>query len=165
MLNGALAGLVSITASCAFVDPWAAVIIGIVGGAIVYFSMKFFDAVKVDDPVFVLSVHGVAGVWGTLSTGLFATPALAELNGGSAGLFYGGGLSQLGVQTLGVVTVGIFAFVVSYVLLLIIKAVTGGLRVSEEQEIVGLDLSEHGSYGYPEMLPNNGDGSTVAPKS
>ena len=154
MLNGALAGLVAITASCAFVAPWAAVIIGIVGGLIVFFSMKFFDKARIDDPIFALSVHGVAGVWGTLSTGFFATPELAEMNGGSAGLFYGGGLGQLGVQTLSVVAVGAFAFVVSYILLLITKALIGGLRVSEEEEIVGLDLSEHGSYGYPESMPS-----------
>ncbi|KHF38792.1 ammonium transporter [Halalkalibacter okhensis] len=155
MLNGALAGLVAITASCAFVAPWAAVIIGIVGGLIVFFSMKFFDKARIDDPIFALSVHGVAGVWGTISTGFFATPELAAMNGGSAGLFYGGGLSQLGVQVLSVVACGAFAFIASYILLLVTKAVCGGLRVSEEEEIVGLDLSEHGSYGYPESMPGN----------
>ncbi|MDV2684595.1 ammonium transporter [Alkalihalophilus lindianensis] len=153
MLNGALAGLVAITASCAFVAPWAAVIIGIIGGLIVFFSMKLFDKAKIDDPIFALSVHGVAGVWGTISTGFFATPQLAELNGGSAGLFYGGGFAQLGVQTLSVVACGAFAFIASYVLLLVTKAIVGGLRVSEEEEILGLDLSEHGSYGYPESMP------------
>jgi Amt family ammonium transporter len=155
MLNGALAGLVAITASCAFVAPWAAVIIGIIGGLIVFFSMKFFDKARIDDPIFALSVHGVAGVWGTISTGFFATPELAEMVGGRAGLFYGGGFAQLGVQTLSVVAVAAFAFVVSYILLLVTKAVVGGLRVSEEEEIVGLDLSEHGSYGYPESMPSN----------
>ncbi|WP_368503029.1 ammonium transporter [Alkalihalophilus sp. As8PL] len=153
MLNGALAGLVAITASCAFVAPWAAVIIGIIGGLIVFFSMKLFDKAKIDDPIFALSVHGVAGVWGTISTGFFATPQLAELNGGSAGLFYGGGFAQLGVQTLSVIACGAFAFIASYVLLLVTKAIVGGLRVSEEEEILGLDLSEHGSYGYPESMP------------
>lgn len=154
-LNGALAGLVAITASCAFVAPWAAVVIGIVGGLIVYFSMKFFDKAKIDDPIFALSVHGVAGVWGTLSTGFFATPELAEMNGGQAGLFYGGGFAQLGVQTLSVVACGVFAFIASYVLLLVCKSVLGGLRVTEEEEIIGLDLSEHGSYGYPESMPGS----------
>ncbi|WP_227936970.1 ammonium transporter [Alkalihalobacillus deserti] len=152
-LNGALAGLVAITASCAFVEPWAAVVIGIVGGLIVFFSMKFFDKAKIDDPIFALSVHGTVGIWGTLSNGLFATPELAYT--GSAGLFYGGGFTQLGVQLLGVVAVAAFAFVASYILLLITKAILGGLRVSEEEEIVGLDLSEHGSYGYPESMPGN----------
>ncbi len=153
MLNGALAGLVAITASCAFVAPWAAVVIGIIGGLIVFFSMKFFDKARIDDPIFALSVHGVAGVWGTVSTGFFATPELAAMNGGSAGLFYGGGFGQLGVQILSVVVCGAFAFLASYILLLITKAIVGSLRVSEEEEIVGLDLSEHGSYGYPESMP------------
>jgi Amt family ammonium transporter len=153
MLNGALAGLVAITASCAFVDPWAAVVIGAIGGFIVVFSMKMFDKAKIDDPIFALSVHGVAGIWGTISTGFFATPELAEMNGGLAGLFYGGGVQQLGVQVLGVVSAGLYAFVASFILLLIIKGIVNGLRVTEEEEIIGLDISEHGSYGYPELTP------------
>ncbi|WP_062746523.1 ammonium transporter [Shouchella tritolerans] len=152
-LNGTLAGLVAITASCAFVAPWAAVLIGIVGGLIVVVSMNMFDKLKIDDPIFALSVHGVAGVWGTLSNGLFATPELAEMNGGLPGLFYGGGFEQLGVQLLSVVVCGVFAFVASYVLLLMTKGLLGGnLRVTEEEEILGLDMSEHGSYGYPETV-------------
>lgn len=152
MLNGALAGLVAITASCAFVAPWAAVLIGTVGGLIVFLSMKFFDRAKVDDPIFALSVHGVAGVWGTLSTGFFATPALAEMNGGLPGLFYGGGFTQLGVQSIGVLASGIYAFIVSFIILYVMKRVMNGIRVSEEEEILGLDISEHGSYGYPENI-------------
>lgn len=152
MLNGVLAGLVAITASCAFVDPWAAVIIGLIGGIIVYFSMKLFDKLKIDDPIFALSVHGVAGVWGTLSNGFFATPALAEMNGGLPGLFYGGGFAQLGVQVIGVTVSGLYAFIVSFILLIIMKALMGNLRVTKEQEMQGLDLSEHGTYGYPEHL-------------
>ncbi|MGO4890031.1 ammonium transporter [Anaerobacillus sp. MEB173] len=155
MLNGALAGLVAITASCAFVAPWAAVIIGLIGGLIVFFSMKFFDKAKIDDPIFALSVHGVAGVWGTLSTGFFATPELAAMNGGLPGLFYGGGITQLGVQSIGVVASGIYAFVVSFIILLGMKAVMNGIRVTEEEEVIGLDLSEHGSYGYPESMPTH----------
>ncbi|AST95823.1 ammonium transporter [Niallia circulans] len=152
-LNGTLAGLVAITASCAFVAPWAAVLIGVIGGLIVVVSMNMFDKLKIDDPIFALSVHGVAGVWGTLSNGLFATPELAEMNGGLPGLFYGGGFEQLGVQLLSVVVCGVFAFVASYVLLLITKGLLGGnLRVTEEEEILGLDMSEHGSYGYPETV-------------
>lgn len=152
MLNGALAGLVAITASCAFVAPWAAVVIGIIGGLLVYAAMKFFDKVKIDDPIFALSVHGAAGVWGTLSTGFFATPELAAMNGGLPGLFYGGGLTQLGVQSIGVVSSGVYAFVISFVILLVMKAVMNGIRVTEEEEIIGLDMSEHGSYGYPESM-------------
>lgn len=158
MLNGALAGLVAITASCAFVEPWAAVIIGLIAGGAMYFTMKFFDKVKIDDPVGVLSVHGVAGILGTLSTGFFATSELAEKVGvGEAGLFYGGGFGQLWVQIYGVVTSGVFAFVVSFAALWVIKKAVG-LRVSEEEEIIGLDLSEHGSYGYPEQMKKSGTG-------
>ncbi|WP_449539796.1 ammonium transporter [Ferdinandcohnia sp. Marseille-Q9671] len=150
MLNGALAGLVAITASCAFVDTWAAVVIGLIAGILVFYSAKFFEKRKIDDPIFALSVHGVAGVWGTISTGFFATPELATV--GQAGLFYGGGFSQLGVQILGVATSGIFAFVVSFVILAVLKKIMGGLRVTEEEEVMGLDISEHGSYGYPEVF-------------
>ncbi|RUL56877.1 MULTISPECIES: ammonium transporter [Lysinibacillus] len=152
-LNGALAGLVAITASCGFVAPWAAVIIGLVGGLMVVFSMKLFDGLKLDDPIAALSVHGTVGVWGTLSNGLFALPALStDIDWGQAGLFYGGGWEQLGVQTLGVVASGIYAFVVSFIILKVMDKVMGGLRVTEEEEIMGLDISEHGSYGYPEQM-------------
>ncbi|MEK5270070.1 ammonium transporter [Aeribacillus sp. FSL K6-8394] len=153
MLNGALAGLVAITASCAFVDTWAAVVIGLIAGILVYFSMKFFDKVKIDDPIYCLSVHGVAGVWGTLSTGFFATPELATI--GNPGLFYGGGFTQLGIQALGVFTSGLYAFVVSFVILAVMKKLLNGLRVTEEEEMIGLDLSEHGVYGYPEAFESN----------
>ncbi len=162
MLNGALAGLVAITASCAFVEPWAAVVIGLVAGGLMYFTMKFFDKVKVDDPVGVLSVHGVAGIIGTISTGFFATGELAEKVGvGKAGLFYGGGVDQLVVQVYGVLTSGAFAFVVSFAALWLIKKAIG-LRVTEEEEVIGLDLSEHGSYGYPEQMKKAGSGYNVA---
>ncbi|HWL26301.1 MAG TPA: ammonium transporter [Ureibacillus sp.] len=151
-LNGALAGLVAITASCGFVEPWAAVVIGIVGGVMVVFSMKLFDKLKIDDPIAALSVHGTVGVWGTLSNGLFAVPDLSVgADWGKPGLFYGGGFEQLGVQALGVVASGAFAFVVSFIVLKVLDMVIG-LRVSEEEEIMGLDISEHGSYGYPEQM-------------
>ncbi|MGG3468275.1 ammonium transporter [Neobacillus pocheonensis] len=150
MLNGALAGLVAITASCAFVDTWAAVVIGFIAGILVFYSIRFFENRKIDDPIAALSVHGAAGVWGTLSTGFFATKKLATV--GQPGLFYGGGLHQLGVQAIGVLACGAFAFIVSFILLSIMKAVMNGLRVTEEEEIIGLDLSEHGSYGYPELV-------------
>ncbi|MGE8203475.1 ammonium transporter [Heyndrickxia sp. NPDC080065] len=150
ILNGALAGLVAITASCAFVTTWASVVIGFVAGILVFYSMRFFDKRKIDDPIYALSVHGTAGVWGTLSTGFFATKELATV--GSPGLFYGGGFHQLGVQFIGVFVSGLYAFVVSFVILYVMKKLMNGLRVSEEEEIVGLDLSEHGSYGYPEII-------------
>ncbi|MDZ5470460.1 ammonium transporter [Bacillus sp. 31A1R] len=150
MLNGGLAGLVAITASCAFVDTWAAVVIGFVAGLLVFYSVRFFEKRKIDDPIYALSVHGAAGIWGTLSTGFFATPELATV--GLPGLFYGGGLTQLGVQAMGVAVSGMYAFVVSFVILVITKKVLSGLRVSEEEETMGLDISEHGSYGYPEVF-------------
>ncbi|WP_325176762.1 ammonium transporter [Paenibacillus alkalitolerans] len=156
MLNGSLAGLVAITASCAFVEPWAAVVIGLVAGLLVYGSMKFFEKMKIDDPIYALSVHGAAGIWGTLSNGIFASPELVEKVGiGEAGLIYTGSLNQLWVQFYGVASSGLYAFVVSFILLAIIKAVIG-LRVTEEQEIIGLDLSEHGAYGYPEHMSKQG---------
>lgn len=150
ILNGALAGLVAITASCAFVDVWASVVIGFIAGMIVFFSCRFFEKRKIDDPIFALSVHGTAGVWGTLSNGLFATPELATT--GQAGLFYGGGLHQLWVQFMGVAVCGTFAFAVSFTILWVMKKIMGSIRVSEEEEMMGLDISEHGSYGYPEHM-------------
>ncbi len=157
-LNGALAGLVAITAPAGFVDPWAAVVIGLVGGVIVIFSMKLFDRARIDDPIFALSVHGTVGVWGTLANGLFAVPAFStDIGWGQAGLFYGGGFTQLGVQALGVVTSGLYAFVVAFIILKVMDKVMGGIRVTEEEEILGLDISEHGGYGYPENLPNPQD--------
>jgi ammonium transporter, Amt family len=150
MLNGALAGLVAITASCAFVDTWAAVVIGFIAGLLVFTSIRFFENRKIDDPIFALSVHGTAGVWGTLSTGLFATKELATV--GKPGLFYGGGFEQLGVQALGVFACATYAFIVAFVILSIMKKFMKGIRVTHEEEMIGLDMSEHGSYGYPELV-------------
>ncbi|WHY78604.1 ammonium transporter [Neobacillus sp. WH10] len=150
MLNGALAGLVAITASCAFVETWAAVLIGFIAGILVFYSIRFFEKIKIDDPIAALSVHGTAGVWGTLSTGFFATKELATV--GKPGLFYGGGFHQLGVQAIGVITCAAFAFIVSFIILAVMKKGMNGLRVTEEEEIIGLDMSEHGSYGYPELV-------------
>ncbi|BBH19322.1 ammonium transporter [Paenibacillus baekrokdamisoli] len=151
-LNGALAGLVAITATCAFVDPWAAVVIGLVAGVLVFFSSKFFEKVKVDDPIFALSVHGTAGIWGTLANGIFATDLLAKkLNVGQGGLIDTGNWHQLWVQFESVVVCGGYTLAASFLLLGIMKLVMG-LRVTEEQEIIGLDLSEHGTYGYPEQM-------------
>lgn len=157
MLNGVLAALVAITASSAFVHPWAAVVIGAIAGIVMVFSVLFFDrVVKIDDPVGAFSVHGVAGIWGTLSTGFFAAPDLVEKVGvGKAGLFYGGGWGQFIVQLEGVAAAFAFVFVASFIVLYAIKK-TVGLRISKEEEIVGLDISEHGQSGYPEHLPYGG---------
>ncbi|HZG14032.1 MAG TPA: ammonium transporter [Candidatus Bathyarchaeia archaeon] len=158
MLNGVLAALVAITASCAYVDPWAAVVIGAVSGILTFYTSIYFDRRGIDDPVFAFSVHGIAGVWGTLSTGLFATPELVEkVAVGSPGLFYGGGLHQLGVQALGLAGTIVYVLAVSFIVLGLMK-VTMGLRVTEEEEVVGLDISEHGGYGYPELLHENKKG-------
>ncbi|NKI20000.1 ammonium transporter [Paenibacillus dendritiformis] len=152
ILNGTLAGLVAITASCAFVEPWAAVLIGLAAGVLVFYSAKLFDKLRIDDPVYALSVHGMAGIWGTLSNGIFATTELAAKVGvGTGGLLDTGSLRQLGVQAYGIAAAGAFAFLASYVLLYGIKQISG-LRVREDEEVMGLDLSEHGEYGYPEQM-------------
>ena len=149
--NGAIAGLVGITAPSGYVEFWAAPIIGAVAGVIVVVGVLAIEKV-LDDPVGALSAHGLAGIWGTLACGLFTSERLATLNGvGSAGLFQGGGLEQLGDQALGVVVAFACVFAVSYLVFGLIKA-TIGLRVSAEQEEAGLDIVEHGMYGYPEQF-------------
>ncbi|WP_458119355.1 ammonium transporter [Paenibacillus sp. Z6-24] len=157
MLNGVLAALVAITGSCAFVDVWASVVIGLVAGVVTFFTAQWFEKAGIDDPIYAFSVHGIAGMWGAISTGLFATPELVEQTGvGSPGLFYGGGFHQLGVQLLGMVGTLAFVLVLSLIILGIMKA-AGGIRVTEEEEMMGLDISEHGSYGYPEQMKALGE--------
>jgi Amt family ammonium transporter len=155
--NGAIAGLVAITAPCAYVDDWAACVIGLVAGALMVATVIAVDRIRVDDPIGAIAGHGMGGIWGTLSCGLFATKALAETNGvGRPGLFYGGGLHQLGVQALGIACVAAFVFAASAAAFYLCKR-TIGLRVSERQELEGLDLHEHGMWGYPEQfLPGYG---------
>jgi Amt family ammonium transporter len=151
MLNGAIGALVAITAACAFVAPWAAIIIGLVAGAIVVLGVLLVEKVGIDDPVGALAAHGMAGVWGTLALGFLTVPKLAEsLDWGQGGLFYGGGLHQLGIQALGLVTVGAFTFTLSFGILWVMK-VTVGIRAEPEVEAAGLDVSEHGMWGYPEF--------------
>ncbi|HEY8526770.1 MAG TPA: ammonium transporter [Acidimicrobiales bacterium] len=160
--NGLLAGLVSITAPCGTVETWAAVLIGAIGGLIVVFAVKFFDRIKIDDPVGAISVHGVCGTWGTLSIGLFARYDDAFLGREDAGLFYGGGFNQLGTQLTMVVAHFVFVAVTAGLLFLAIKA-TIGLRVTEEEEIEGLDVLEHGSPGYaPDVAVSSGTTTTPA---
>lgn len=144
-VNGALAGLVAITAPCAFVTVPAALLIGLIAGIIVVPAVVCFDRLHIDDPVGALSVHLVNGIWGTLSIGLFATSAAP--GGGPDGLFYGGGISSLVAQFIGVAAVGAFTFFGSLIVWYIIKAVLG-LRVSPEEEAAGLDLSEMGMEAY-----------------
>jgi ammonium transporter, Amt family len=173
--NGAIAALVAITAPSGYVVPWAAVVIGAVAGVIVVLGVYAIDK-YIDDPVGALSAHGLAGIWGTLSCGLFTHPQLAAYNAvGRGGLFYTGSFAQLGAQALGVVVVFAFVFAVSYATFWVIKK-TYGLRVSAEEEDAGLDISEHGMYGYPEQfipepelvaygakLPSGGTGAATRP--
>lgn len=155
--NGAVAGLVAVTAPSGFVEFWAAPIIGLVAGVLVVVSVLAIDRV-LDDPVGALSAHGIAGIWGTLSCGLFASPRLIEDAGlpGQAGLVYSGSLEQLGVQAIGVAIAFTVVFVLSYLTFGVIKA-TVGLRVTPDEERDGLDLVEHGMYGYPEQFIASGD--------
>jgi len=145
--NGALAGLVSITAPVGTVTPVFALVIGLVGGVIVVFSVLAFDKIKIDDPVGAISVHGTCGIWGTLSIGLFAKYDDAFLGREDAGLIYGGGLDQLIMQLVMVLIVIAWVGITSFILFGALKA-TLGLRVSEEEEVMGLDVAEHGSAGY-----------------
>jgi Amt family ammonium transporter len=145
--NGLLAGLVSITAPCGAVETWAAVVIGGVGGILVVFAVKLFDRMRVDDPVGAISVHGVCGTWGTLSIGLFAAFDDAFLGREDAGLLYGGGFDQLVTQVLFVLAHFVFVAVTTGLLFLAIRS-TIGLRVSEDEELEGLDVLEHGAPGY-----------------
>ena len=149
-VNGALAGLVAITAPCAFVNPIPSVIIGIIAGVLVVFSVLFFDKIHMDDPVGALSVHLTNGIWGTLAVGLFAEASLGGTN--VNGLFYGGGVGLLANQFVGVVAVGTFTFVLTLIVWTIIKA-TLGLRVEPETETIGLDISEMGMEAYPNENP------------
>ncbi len=143
-LNGALAGLVGITAGCAVVSPAGAIIIGLISGVLVVASVELLDKkLHIDDPVGAVSVHGVCGAWGTAAVGLFATGA----SGGITGLFYGGGLAQLGVQLIGIAAVFVWVTLTASLLFLAIKGIVG-LRVSESAELAGLDIEEHGVESY-----------------
>ena len=140
-----------VTAACGFVAPWAAILIGFVAGAIAVVGVLFVERIGIDDPIGAVAVHGMAGVWGTLATGIFAVPALAEnLATGTGGLWYTGSFDQLGTQALGLVAVGAFTFTASFAALWLMKA-TFGIRVDHEVETAGLDVSEHGMWGYPEF--------------
>tara|TARA_R100000027_G_scaffold61554_5_gene53010 strand:+ start:18008 stop:19333 length:1326 start_codon:yes stop_codon:yes gene_type:complete len=148
-LNGCIAGLVSITASCASVTIIGAMFVGLIGGVLAVFSVIFIERVlRVDDPVGAVTVHGVCGVWGTLSVGVFGSQAI-DAGLVSDGILYGG-TAQLGVQLVGVIAVFLFVFPVSWVCFKLIKATTG-LRVSAEEEIEGLDIGEHGNEAYPDF--------------
>jgi Amt family ammonium transporter len=160
--NGAIAALVAITAPSGYVEYWAAPIIGVVAGVIVVVGVLAIEKV-LDDPVGALSAHGLAGIWGTLSCGIFTSPRLANLNAiGKPGLVYSGSFHQFGAQALGVGAAFAVVFVVSWVIFWAIKK-TIGLRVTADEEDAGLDIAEHGMFGYPEQfIPDTeiGAGST-----
>jgi Amt family ammonium transporter len=150
-LNGGLAGLVAITAPCAFVSLASSFFIGLAAGVLVVESVLFFDRIGVDDPVGALSVHMANGVFGTLALGLLADPSVCPAAAvAKKGLLLGGGFEQLLPQVIGVVAVGAFVFLMSIGGWALIKAIIG-LRVSEDEEIEGLDIGEHGNYAYPDF--------------
>ncbi len=159
--NGMLAGLVAITAPVGAVETWASVVIGGIGGLIVVLAVAFFDRMRVDDPVGAISVHGVVGTWGTLSIAFFAKYDDAFLGREDAGLFYGGGIDQLSTQALFVGVHFVFVFGTAFLLFQAIKA-TMGLRVTEEEELAGLDVEEHGHMGY---APDSGGSSSLGTTS
>ena len=152
IINGILAGLVGITAGCAGASFFGAVIIGLIAGVIVVFSVGFFDSIKIDDPVGAISVHLVCGMWGTLAVGLFDT---------TSGLFYGGGIGQLISQVIGIIAIGLFTVIFSSVVWTILKSAFG-LRVSAEEELKGLDIGEHGMEAYSGFLKDTSDMGGVA---
>ncbi|WP_445627508.1 ammonium transporter [Nostoc sp. DSM 114167] len=154
IINGILAGLVGITASCAYVGVASSLVIGFIAGVLVVFSVTFFDKLGIDDPVGATSVHLVGGIWGTLAVGLWSVGPGAftwYTLGPEKGLFSGGGFGQFGVQLLGVVSVGGFTVLLSSIFWLALKA-TLGIRVSREEELEGLDIGEHGMEAYSGFL-------------
>ncbi|MBW4646026.1 MAG: ammonium transporter [Goleter apudmare HA4340-LM2] len=165
IINGILAGLVGITASCAYVSIGSSIIIGLVAGVLVVFSVPFFDKLGIDDPVGATSVHLVCGVWGTLAVGLFSVgpggyPWMVDLAGkpvGPHGLFLGGNFASLFAQIVGVLAVGGFTVALTSIFWLALKA-TLGIRVSRKEELEGLDIGEHGMEAYSGFLKETGAG-------
>ncbi len=164
ILNGSLAGLVGITAGCAFLAPGAALITGAIAGVLVVVAMDAMEAVKIDDAVGAFAVHGACGMWGSLAIGLFA---LGGLTGGDAGILSGGGADLLIAQVIGVVAVTAWAGVIGFAMFKAIDAI-GLLRMPEAADAVGIDAYEHGASVWPDVLPVPGDdeeasGATPAP--
>ena len=150
IINGILAGLVSITAGCGnltFVGSWVA---GLIGGIIVVFAVSALDASGIDDPVGAFSVHGVCGVWGTLVVGLWGFDIQGD--GSPLGLLVGGGISQLGIQALGCAAYAIWTIVTCWIAWSVIGGLFGGIRVTEKEEVEGLDIGEHGMEAYPDFV-------------
>ena len=152
IINGILAGLVSITAGCGNMTMVGSWIAGLIGGIIVVFSVAALDAAGIDDPVGAFSVHGVCGVWGTVVVGLWGIKGMSpEDFSVGIGLFNGGGFSQLGIQALGAGAYAIWALVTCWIAWSVIGTLFGGIRVTEEEEINGLDIGEHGMEAYPDF--------------
>jgi Amt family ammonium transporter len=148
VINGALAGLVGITAGCAFVSDAAAIIIGGVCGIAMVFATELLESKKIDDPVGAFPVHGISGSIGTLAVGLFAQKDLTSATGkGLYGLFNGGGWELLGIQALGLVTVSLWGFGLTWIFLMVINKLTN-VRVSRDEELIGLDVGIHGVPAY-----------------
>ena len=154
LLNGILAGLVSVTAPAAWIEGWAAIVIGLIGGGVMYASVKLLEARRVDDPVGAVSVHGAAGLWGLLSIGFFADGTDGNYSVEApyvTGLFYGGGGGQLLAQLISIVVVAAWAFGMGYLMFKLMDK-WFGIRVSPEEELQGLDIPEHGTPAYPDFL-------------
>lgn len=154
IINGILAGLVSITAGCGnmtLVGSWVA---GFIGGLIVVISVGALDGIGIDDPVGAFSVHGTCGMWGTLVIGLWGVDGM-DAGAAGIGLFNGGGFAQLGYQIAGVLAYGIWTLVTCFIAWQVIGAFFGGIRVAEEEELTGLDIGEHGMESYPEFASSS----------
>ena len=154
LLNGILAGLVAVTAPAAWIEGWAAIVIGLIGGGLMYASVKFLEAKGVDDPVGAVSVHGASGLWGLLSIGFFADGTYGNYSVEAPyviGLFYGGGGGQLLAQLISVAVVSIWAFGMGYLTFKLMDRAFG-IRVPPEEELQGLDIPEHGAPAYPDFI-------------
>jgi Amt family ammonium transporter len=157
MLNGILAGLVAVTAPCAWIEAWAAVVIGLVAGALVVMSVYFWEGRGIDDPVGAVSVHGINGVWGLISVGLFADGTYGLCTTGEPlvrGLFYGGGFDQLIAQVIGAAVAVAWSFILGFITFKVMDMIIG-IRVAPHEEIKGLDIQEHGTPAYPNFYSNN----------
>ncbi len=155
--NGVLAGLVAVTAGCAWVEAWAAMVIGLVAGALVVISVYGIESLGIDDPVGAVSVHGVNGIWGLISVGLFSDGTYGNYSMDApfvTGLFYGGGAGQLIAQIIGAAVAAAWAFGAGFILFKVMDVIMG-IRVSPEEEIRGLDVCEHGGAAYPEFFIQN----------
>jgi Amt family ammonium transporter len=157
-VNGFLAGLVAITCPCYWVSPTGSIVLGGVAGVLVILGVEFLEWLRIDDPIGAVPVHGMCGIWGTLSLGLFACgkygstgPIAADNSAPLTGLFYGGGTSVLAAQAVGSLIVTVSTFVVAFGVMYAVNAI-GILRVSDEGEALGLDLHEHGISAYPEYV-------------